>query len=118
MKNKIIESTHCSKEELREIHVEPNEDRIRQVMHRKINRIHHKIFTHCNIGMPDGKVLHIGRTIGMNYAKYNEVPQDDIFCMTGHTVSRRRSNVAKVHYFTHSPPTAMHAMSGATIKKE
>ena len=101
MENKIIESTCSSKEELREINAEPNEERSRQIMHRKINRAHHKIFTHCNMRMPDGKVLHIARTIGMNYAKDNEVPQDDIFCMTGHTVGERGSNIAKVHYFTH-----------------
>ena len=68
--------------------------------------------------MPDGKVLHIGRTIGMNYAKDNEVPPDDVFSMTGHTVGEKGSNVAKIHCFTHSPPVAMHVMSGATMKTE
>ena len=41
-----------------------------------------------------------------------------MFCMTGHTVGERGSNVAKVHHFAHSSPAEIHAMSRATNKKE
>ena len=53
----------------------------------------------------------------MNYGKDNEVTPDDMFWITGHSEGERGSNVARIHYFTHSPPEAVHIMSGATVKK-
>ena len=44
---------------------------------RKINRIHHKLFDYCNVDVPGGKVLHLERTLGMNYAKDNDVDRPD-----------------------------------------
>ena len=86
-------------------------------MCRKVNRVYHKIFSHCNIAVPNGKVLHIGRMIGMNYGKDNEVAPDEMFCMTDHTVGERGSNIDRIHYFAHSPLAEMYMMSGETNKK-
>ena len=68
--------------------------------------------------MSDGKGFHIVRTIGTNYGKDNEVSPDAIFCMTSHTVGEIGSNIARIYHFTHCPPAEIHAISGATHKKE
>ena len=88
------------------------------MVYRKINRTCQMLFKHCKIDLPDRKVLHLGRKVGMNYAKDNGVGAEDMFCMTGHATGDKMSNIAKDHYFMHSPPAAMHVMSGATEKKE
>ena len=63
-------------------------------------------------------MLHLGRTFRMSHAKDNGVDPGDMFCMTGHATGEKMSNVAKDHCFAHSPPAAMHVVSGAADEKE
>ena len=114
MNDAIIEATHYDKEEQDLTNEQTDDEKKRAIVSRKINHMCQALFNHCKIDLPDGKVLHLGRTVGMNYAKDNGVGTEDIFCMTGHATGDKISNVAKDHYFTHSPPAAMHVMSGAT----
>ena len=85
---------------------------------RKINRIHHKLFDHCNVDVPGGKVLHLGRTLGMNHAKDNDVDRPDAHSMTGHRTGDYNTQVVEDHCYTQSPPATMHVMSGASKNKE
>ena len=76
------------------------------------------MFEHCNVDMPGGKVLHLGRTLGMNYAKDNDVDRPDAHSMTGHKTGDYNAQVVEDHYCTQSSPATMHAMSGASKNKE
>ena len=95
-----------------------NDDERRIALSRKIIRICHKLFDHCNVDVPGGKVLHLGRTLGMNHAKDNYVGRPDMHSMTGHKTGDHNAQVVEDHCCTQSPPATMHAMSGATSAKE
>ena len=87
-------------------------------MWRKINRMCQTLLKHCKIDFSDGKDLRLGRKVGMNHAKDNGVDTEEMFCMTGHAIGDKMSNIAKGYCFTCSSPTATHVMSSATDKKE
>ena len=84
----------------------------------KINRAYHKVFKHCNLVMPNGKVLHLGRTLDMNYAKDNNVNRLDTHSMTVHKTGDQNFQVVEENYHTPSYPTTTHVISGTTDKKE
>ena len=115
----ILTGAYCTTDENIELRNAGNDDKKRAaIFSKKINRIYHKVFEHCNVDMPDGKVLHLGRTLAMNYAKDNDVDRPDIHSMSGHKTGDTSSQVVEDHYYTCSPPSTMHVMSGATDKKE
>ena len=96
-----------------------NDDKTRASMFsRKINRINHKVLECCNVEMPDRKVVHLGRTLAMNYAKDNDVNRPDMHSVSGHKTGDSSSQVVEDHHRRCSPPTTMHVMSGATGKNE
>ena len=76
------------------------------------------VFECCNVEMPDGKVLHLERTLAMNYAKDDDVNRPDTHSMSGHKTGNSSSQVVEDHCHTCSPLTTMRVMSGAADKKE
>ena len=78
MDDSIIEATCYNKEERDFINAQTTDEKKRAMVCHKVNRIYHKKFEHFKIDMPDGKVLHLRRTVGMNYAKDNCVNPEHI----------------------------------------
>ena len=118
MNDSTIEATHRNKEERELINSQTTEEKKWAMVCRKINLIHQNFFKHHKMDMPNGKVLHLGRTVGTHCAEHNITHTGDMFCMTGHATVDKISNIARDHYFTHSSPADVHVVSGATDKKD
>ena len=115
---RVIESAYYSEEERKEIANTEDENKKRQILYRKINRIYHKVFKHANVKMPLNKVLHIGRVIGMNFCKDEDVGEPDITAMSGHLSKNEGTQVAKESYFSMTPLRTMSACCGVPLDED